>query len=68
MAKIWTGDAPVLCLAHGAYDLETALRAQGWTGPAKVFKSKDELMADEHLTSIYFGTTHRRQEGENAVD
>jgi phosphoglycerate dehydrogenase-like enzyme len=46
MAKIWTGDAPVLCLAHGAYDLETALRVQGWTGPAKVFKSKGELMAN----------------------
>ncbi|MFC3123699.1 D-2-hydroxyacid dehydrogenase [Pseudoroseomonas globiformis] len=46
MAKPWKGDAPVLCLAHGAYDLETALRQQGWTGAAKVFKTKDELMAN----------------------
>ncbi|KAA2213372.1 D-2-hydroxyacid dehydrogenase [Teichococcus oryzae] len=46
MAKTWKGDAPVLCLAHGAYDLGAALRAQGWSGPAKVYGSKAEMMAN----------------------
>jgi branched-chain amino acid transport system permease protein len=49
----------VRALASHAYFMDAGqIVAQG---------SPDELMADEHLTSIYFGTAHRRED-DHAVD
>ncbi|MHA6629469.1 branched-chain amino acid ABC transporter ATP-binding protein/permease [Pseudonocardia sichuanensis] len=64
-------DGRTVCVVEHNLQIVRALASHAYfmdAGRIVAEGSPDELMADEHLTSIYFGTTHRRQEGENAVD
>jgi branched-chain amino acid transport system permease protein len=64
-----------VCVVEHNLEIVRALASRAYfmdAGRIVAEGSPDELMADDRLTSIYFGTTHarpgNRQEGEHAVD